>query len=72
MIFALVAAGQHKKLQNGLKHQTKERKKFLKDYQIDCEECYETSFVASYKKPVYCSICGRRAEAEEVQSMDKD
>ena len=72
MIFALVAAGQHKKLQNGQQHPEKERKKFLKDYQIDCEECYETSFVASYKKPVYCPICGRRAEAEEVQSMDKD
>ena len=72
MIFALVAAGQHKKLQNGQQHLKKERKKFLKYYQIDCEECYETSFVASYKKPVYCPICGRRAEAEEVQSMDKD
>ena len=72
MIFALVAAGQHKKLQNGQQHLKKERKKFLKDYQIDCEECYETSFVASYKKPVYCPIWGRRAEAEEVQSMDKD
>ena len=72
MIFALVAACQHKKLQNGQQHLKKERKKFLKDYQIDCEECYETSFVASYKKPVYCPICGRRAEAEEVQSMDKD
>ena len=72
MIFALVAAGQHKKLQNGQQHLKKERKKFLIDYQIDCEECYETSFVASYKKPIYCPICGRRAEAEEVQSMDKD
>ena len=72
MIFALVAAGQQKKLQNGQQRPEKERKKFLKDYQIDCEECYETSFVASYKKPAYCPICGRRAEAEEVQSMDKD
>ena len=72
MIFALAAAGQHKKLQNGQQHPGKERKKFLKDYQIDCEECYETSFVASYKEPLYCPICGRRAEAEEVQSMDKD
>ena len=72
MIFALVAAGQHKKLQNCQQHLKKERKKFLKDYQIDCEECYETSFVASYKKPLYCPICVRRAEAEEVQSMDKD
>ena len=72
MIFALVAADQHKKLQNGQQHPKKERKKFLKDYQIDCEECYETSYVAAYKEPVYCPICGRRAEAEEVQSMDKD
>tara|TARA_Y100001972_G_C7417760_1_gene216048 strand:+ start:264 stop:398 length:135 start_codon:yes stop_codon:yes gene_type:complete len=44
----------------------------LKDYQIDCEECDETSYVAAYQKPVYCPICGRRAEAEEVQSMDQD
>ena len=72
MVSVLVAAGQHKKSQNGQQHPKKERKKFLKDYQIDCEECYETSFVASYKKPVYCPICGRRAEAEEVQSMEKD
>tara|TARA_Y100001935_G_scaffold12613_1_gene9760 strand:+ start:1247 stop:1375 length:129 start_codon:yes stop_codon:yes gene_type:complete len=41
----------------------------LKDYQIDCEECDETSYVASYKKPVYCPICGAETEAEEVQSM---
>tara|TARA_R100001126_G_C4759251_1_gene116902 strand:- start:138 stop:317 length:180 start_codon:yes stop_codon:yes gene_type:complete len=58
-------------LQNGQKLLSKERKKSLKDYQIDCEECDETSYVAAYKKPTYCPICGRRAEAEEVQSDEK-
>jgi len=38
----------------------------LKDYQIDCEECDETTYVASYVKPKYCPVCGRRAEPEEV------
>ena len=72
MVSVLVVEDQRKKSQNGQPRPEKERKKFLKDYQIDCEECYETSFVASYKEPVYCPICGRRSEAEEVQSMEKD
>jgi len=55
-------------LQNGQKLPSKERGKSLKDYQIDCEECYETSYVAAYKKPKYCPNCGRRAEVEEVES----
>tara|TARA_B100000424_G_scaffold45531_1_gene31353 strand:+ start:270 stop:434 length:165 start_codon:yes stop_codon:yes gene_type:complete len=50
----------------------KEGSKFLKDYQIECEECDETSYVAAYQEPVFCPICGRRAEAEEVQPMEKD
>ena len=70
MIFALVAAGQHKKLQNGQQHPEKERKKFLKDYQIECEECDEVSYVASYKEPKRCPICGSKVEAEEVQDVD--
>tara|TARA_B100000035_G_scaffold117343_1_gene99455 strand:+ start:698 stop:832 length:135 start_codon:yes stop_codon:yes gene_type:complete len=44
----------------------------LKYYQIDCEECDETTYVGSYEKPTYCSVCGRRAEPEEVESMEKD
>jgi len=38
----------------------------LKDYQIECEECYETSYVATEEQPLYCPMCGRRAESEEV------
>ena len=42
----------------------------LKDYKIECEECDETTYVASYKEPTFCSICGRRAEPEEVESSE--
>jgi|TARA_B110000259_G_C13650016_1_gene255869 Zn finger protein HypA/HybF involved in hydrogenase expression len=42
----------------------------LKDYQIECEECYETSFVAVEEKPLYCPMCGRRAEPEEVVNSE--
>tara|TARA_B100000965_G_scaffold324800_1_gene286879 strand:- start:1111 stop:1254 length:144 start_codon:yes stop_codon:yes gene_type:complete len=45
----------------------RERERSLKDYEIECEECDETTYVASYKKPTFCPVCGRRAEAEEVQ-----
>jgi len=61
-----------KRLLNGRLQREKEGSKFLKDYQIECEECDETSYVAAYQEPVFCPICGRRAEAEEVQSMEKD
>ncbi len=60
---------QHKKLQNGLLRPKKERSKYLKDYQIDCEECEETSYVAAYDKPKFCPLCGRRAEPEEVDNV---
>ena len=49
------------------KHLTKERERSLKDYEIECEECDNVSYVASEEKPIFCSICGRRAEAEEVE-----
>jgi len=42
----------------------------LKDYQIECEECDETSYVAAYKEPTYCPNCGRRAEPEEVEKIE--
>ena len=51
---------------SGSKHLIKEREKSLKDYQIECEECYETSFVAAQEEPLYCPMCGRRVEPEEV------
>jgi len=42
----------------------------LKYYQIDCEECDETTYVGSYKEPIFCPVCGEKIEAEEVQSME--
>ena len=68
MVSVLVVEDRRKKSQNGLKQLIKERVKSLKDYQIDCEECYETSYVAAYKKPKYCPNCGRRAEVEEIEN----
>jgi rubrerythrin len=66
----LAAVDLLKKLPSGQQHPVKERNVYLKDYQIECEECDETSYVAAYKKPKYCPICGRRAEAEEVDDVD--
>ena len=37
----------------------------MNEYIIECEECEETSYTASYKKPAFCPICGRRAEVEK-------
>jgi hypothetical protein len=42
----------------------------LKDYEIECEECDNISYIASEEKPKYCSLCGRRAEPEEVTSAE--
>tara|TARA_B100000900_G_scaffold296768_1_gene255340 strand:- start:915 stop:1046 length:132 start_codon:yes stop_codon:yes gene_type:complete len=42
----------------------------LKDYQIECEECDEVSYVASYKEPKYCPICNNKIEAKEVDDVD--
>ena len=52
---------------SGSKHPIKERERSLKDYEIECEECDNVSYVASEEKPIFCSICGRRAEAKEVE-----
>ena len=52
---------------SGSKHPIKERERSLKDYKIECEECDNESYVASLEKPKYCPLCGRRAEAEEVE-----
>ena len=60
----------HKRLLNGQLPPVKERKVYLKDYQIECEECDEVSYVASYKEPKRCPICGSKVEAEEVQDVD--
>ena len=59
-----------KKLVSGQEHQTRGREKSLKDYQIECEECDEVSYVASYKKPKKCPICGEEIEADEVQDEE--
>ena len=48
-------------------HLIRERERSLKDYEIECEECDELSYIASEKKPAFCPICGRRAEAKEVE-----
>ena len=42
----------------------------MKDYQIECEECDEVTYVASYKEPKYCPICNNKIEAEEVEDVD--
>ena len=59
-----------KRLLNGETLREKEGSKFLKDYQIECEECDEVSYVASYKEPKYCPICNSKIEAEEVEDVD--
>jgi len=66
----LAAVDLLKKLPSGQQHPVKERNVYLKDYQIECEECDETSYVAAYKKPKYCPICSKEAEAEEVTNVD--
>ena len=58
-----------RKLLSGPVQREKEGSKYLKDYQIDCEECEETSYVAAYDKPKFCPLCGRRAEPEEVDNV---
>lgn len=70
MILVQVVEEPLKKLQSGSKHLTKERERSLKDYEIECEECDETTYVASYEKPIFCPICGRRVEAEEVKNAE--
>jgi hypothetical protein len=37
------------------------------DHKIECEECENTSFVASYEEVIYCPICGRRAKVELIK-----
>ena len=59
-----------RKLLSGLVQREKEGSKYLKDYQIECEECDEVSYVASYKEPKYCPICNSKIEAEEVEDVD--
>ena len=59
-----------KKLLSGQAQREKEGSKYLKDYQIECEECDEVSYVASYKEPKYCPICNNKIEAEEVEDVD--
>jgi rRNA maturation endonuclease Nob1 len=63
---------QLKRLLSGERQPSREGKRLLKDYQIECEECDETSYVASYQEPTHCPMCGSKTEAEEVQSMDKN
>ena len=59
-----------KKLLSGQVQREKEGSKYLKDYQIECEECDEVTYVASYKEPKYCPICNNKIEAEEVEDVD--
>ena len=59
-----------RKLLSGPVQREKEGSKYLKDYQIECEECDEVTYVASYKEPKYCPICNNKIEAEEVEDVD--
>ena len=59
-----------RKLLSGPVQREKEGSKYLKDYQIECEECDEVTYVASYKEPKYCPICNNKIEAEEVDDVD--
>jgi rRNA maturation endonuclease Nob1 len=43
----------------------------MEDYIIECEECEEISYAATYVKPNFCPICGRRAEIEK-RSIEVD
>jgi Zn finger protein HypA/HybF involved in hydrogenase expression len=41
------------------------------DYRIECEECDNTSYAATFEKPYYCPCCGRRAEVELVDEAEE-
>lgn len=61
---------------NGLLQPTSVSKKSLKglvmiDYRIECEECDNTSYAATFEKPYYCPCCGRRAEIELVDEAEE-
>ena len=70
MVLVLVAVGQRKKFANGLPQLTKENKKSQKgsqmlEYNVDCEECENSTIVLTYEEPSFCPCCGRRAEVEQ-------
>tara|TARA_Y100000114_G_C11680190_1_gene288203 strand:- start:285 stop:413 length:129 start_codon:yes stop_codon:yes gene_type:complete len=35
----------------------------MKQWRVECEECYSESIVLSYEEVEFCPICGRRTEA---------
>lgn len=36
------------------------------EYNVDCEECENSTIVLTHEEPNFCSLCGRRAEVSEV------
>ena len=42
------------------------------EYSIDCEECDNTSYALTVKKPMHCPICGAEVDLVERKIMDID
>jgi rRNA maturation endonuclease Nob1 len=43
----------------------------MKEYNVDCEECENSTIVLTYEEPHFCPLCGRRAEVNErVDEVD--
>jgi rRNA maturation endonuclease Nob1 len=42
----------------------------MSEWKIECEECDNESVIIAYEKPEFCPICGRRANAEDVDYED--
>ena len=37
------------------------------EYNVDCEECENSTIVLTYEEPEFCPCCGRRAEVHKVE-----
>ena len=40
----------------------------MDEWEIDCEECGVGCVVHAYDPPDFCPLCGRRTEAEKLDS----
>jgi hypothetical protein len=43
----------------------------MDEYLIECEECDSETYAIALEKPIFCPMCGRRAEVEK-KSLDID